>query len=386
MALVCVAVAIPLAAQQTRVYKDGNAWVEETTGTMPSARELRVNTDLGSIEVQGSTPRFTYMIRKRSYAGTKEEALRQFQMMKVSTGSVGEAALLEGRMLHRNMNRFAAEITMEVPRDLQKLRLDTGAGAMAVRSIGAMLIGKTGAGAVKLDDIGGPVTITTTGGDVSAGNLGSDVSIIDGGGAVHVDKAAGFMKIHNGGGKVFVGSAKGLMVDTGAGNIEVQKCGGDLKASTGGGSLYLGDVLGTVRVDSSGGSVRLASAKGRVQVSTGGGNVELFKLSRGAQVDTGAGAITVQFIGGKDSFSESSLRTAAGDITVTLPSTLAVTVHASSDLAPGYGIKSAFPELRISSEGSGVGPHSMWAEGNLNGGGPLLRVRTTIGHIDFQRE
>ena len=47
---------------------------------------------------------------------------------------------------------------------------------------------------------------------------------------------------------------------------------------------------------------------------------------------------------------------------------------------------SAFPELRISSEGSGVGPHSMWAEGNLNGGGPLLRVRTTIGHIDFQRE
>ena len=59
VALVCVAAAIPLAAQQTRVYKDGNAWVEETTGTMPSARELRVNTDLGSIEVQGNTTRFS---------------------------------------------------------------------------------------------------------------------------------------------------------------------------------------------------------------------------------------------------------------------------------------------------------------------------------------
>lgn len=377
--------ALPVLAQNVRVYQDGNAWVEETTGTLPSAHELRISTDLGSVEVQGNAQRFAYVIRKRAFSSSKEEALRQFQLMKITAGNLGEAASLEGRMLHRNMNRFTAEFTMQVPRDLEKLRLDTGVGAMAVSSIAAALIGKTGGGSVKLNDIGGPIMVTTGGGEVTGGNLGSEVSIKNGGGNVRIDKIGGWGKISTGGGKVFVGSAKGLMVDNGAGSIEVQKCTGDLKASTGGGNLNLGDIAGTVQVDAGGGSVRLASAKGRVQVTTGGGSVELFKLSQGAQVDTGAGAITVEFIGGAGAFTDSYLHTASGDVLVFLPSNLPVTVHASSDLAPGYGIKSDFNELKVSKQGGDWGPQSMWAEGALSGGGPLLRVRTTIGHIDFRR-
>ncbi len=72
VSVVMFSLGMPVWAQQGRIYRDGNSWVEEVAGTMPSARELRVNTDLGSVEVQGNAPRVSYVIRKRSYAPTEE--------------------------------------------------------------------------------------------------------------------------------------------------------------------------------------------------------------------------------------------------------------------------------------------------------------------------
>jgi hypothetical protein len=50
----------------------------------------------------------------------------------------------------------------------------------------------------------------------------------------------------------------------------------------------------------------------------------------------------------------------------------------------GRGISSDFPGLKITASGD-YGPKAMYAEGALNGGGPMLRVRTTIGQINFRR-
>ena len=36
--------------------------VEEITGTLPLARQIRITTDLGSVEVQGNSPRITYTV------------------------------------------------------------------------------------------------------------------------------------------------------------------------------------------------------------------------------------------------------------------------------------------------------------------------------------
>ena len=137
--------------------------------------------------------------------------------------------------------------------------------------------------------------------------------------------------------------------------------------------------------DTSGGSVRLASAQGAVRVITGGGTVELFKVGQSAQVETGAGAITVQFVASRNQFRDSLLRTAAGDVVVLLPTGLGVNVHASTDMFNGAGIQSEFPGLTMNQEGGKYGPKSMSAEGALGGGGPILRVRTTIGQIDIRR-
>jgi len=380
-----LAVSLPLLAQRVRVYRDGNAWVEETTGTLPAARDLRMNTDVGSIEVRGKARGILYVIRKRAVAASKEEAEREFQKLKVSAASTGEQAVVEGKLLQRDIARFSADFSLQVPYDLRKVLVTTGGGAMKLTSLSAVVHAKTGAGAVKLSDLAGPVSISTGGGEVTAGSLGSEATIKSGGGDVHLDNIAGAAKITTGGGNVFVGSANTLLIDNGAGSVDVGRCFGNFQASTGGGNVRVGEVTGSVRVDAGAGSVRVAGAGGREEVTTGGGNVELFKVAQGAKVDTPSGSITVQFTAVPGAFTESSLHTGSGDVLVFLPDELRVTVHASSDMAPGYGIRSDLPGIRISKQGSSIGPRSMWAEGALNGGGPLLRIRTGMGRIDFRK-
>jgi hypothetical protein len=384
---VCLAliVSLPLLAQQVRVYQDGNTWVEETSGTLPAPRELRINTDVGSIEVRGNARGIAYVFRKRAVASSKEEAERQFQKMKLTAVSTGEQAVIDGRLLERGLTTLMAELSMQVPYNLKKVMLSTGGGAMKLSSLAATVVGKTGAGAVKLDDMAGPVVITTSGGEVTAGSLGSEATIKSGGGNVHIDNIAGAAKVSTGGGQVYIGSARGLTVENGAGSIDVRRCFGNLQATTGGGNVNVGEVSGSVRIDAGAGGVRVAGSGGNVQVSTGGGSVELFKVAQGARVETPAGAITAQFTGSPGNFTESSLHTGSGDVLVFLPEELPLTVHASSDMAPGYGIRSDVPGIRITKQSSGFGPQSMWAEGILNGGGPLLRIRTAMGHIDFRK-
>jgi len=380
-----MALAIPLCAQNPRVFREGNSWVEETTGSLPAGREFRAFTELGSVQVQGSATQVSYVVRKRSFADTEEAARRQFEQLRFSANKAGDAVVLEGRMIGRNYNRLTADIAVQIPRQTQVVKVETRAGSLSFNSISGSVIGVTGSGNVKLDDVSGPVKISSGSGVMEAGSLGSDLYLQSGGGNVSVERVNGQVIVKTGGGRVRIGTSGGTSIDTGAGNIEVTKCNGDLHVNSGGGNLNLGDVYGAVLAETAGGSVRLASAQGGVRVITGGGTVELLKVGQSAQVETGAGAITVQFVAGHNQFRDSFLHTAAGDVVVYLPANLGVSVHASTELANGKGITSAFPGLAITSEGGNYGPKSMYAEGPLNGGGPILRVRTTIGQIDIRR-
>lgn len=382
---VVMSIAIPLwAQQQSRIYRDGYSWVEETTGTLPAARQIHISTDLGSVQVQGNSPRISYTIRKRSTAPSQEAARREFEQMRISTGRNGETDSIEGKMINKNMSRFGAEFVVQVPRDINLVKVETRGGSLTFSSIAATIVATTGGGLIRLDDLAGPVKISSGGGNVEAGNLGGSFSVTSGAADVHVNNVGGEMQVNLGGGRVYVGSTRASSIQTGAGSIQVQKCFGDLHVTSGGGNLNLGDVDGAVQAETDGGSVRLASARGPVTVKTGGGSVELYNLSRGAQVETGAGPITVEFIGTRG-FADSFLHTAAGDVTVCFSSNLPVTVHATSDMASGRGIWSELPGLNITKQGGDMVPTSMFAEGALNGGGPALRIRTTIGQIAFRK-
>jgi hypothetical protein len=82
---------------------------------------------------------------------------------------------------------------------------------------------------------------------------------------------------------------------------------------------------------------------------------------------------------------DSALETPAGDIILYLSSDVHATVRAAIEVAQGHRITSDFPEIRITSEGGDWGPKTYIAEGRINGGGPVLKIRTTTGNIELRR-
>jgi len=207
-----------------------------------------------------------------------------------------------------------------------------------------------------------------------------------GGGSIHVRSAKGRIQAETGGGSVeVVDGLQGAVLETGGGSIEVKRCQGRVKASTGGGSIELGQIGGPAELETGGGSIRLAGAIGPVHAETGGGSIELMKLWQGARAETGGGGITAEFVSGRGTLNDSKLETPSGDITVYLDPKLAVTVRAAVDLGNGHEIRSDFPELKVNSEGGEYGPKRVTAEGNLNGGGPVLKIHTNSGDISLLR-
>ncbi len=384
LAALVATVALPLAAQTGKVYRDGNYWVEEITGTLSGARSLRVRTDAGSVNVQGGAQQgFTYKVRKRVRSDSEESARRELAGFRITAAIRSGAAVLEGGAERRNYRNFSVDFTVNTPRELESVKAETEGGSIAVRNIAGRVNAASGGGSVSLSDITGPVTAETGGGSVEVTNGAGELNLHTGGGSIKINAAKGKVSAETGGGSISVGgSHEAVMVQTGGGSIDVQNCGGDVRASTGGGSVEIGEVGGRADLQSGGGSIRLASAKGPVTASTGGGTIQLYKLMNGARAESGAGSITAEFLSVN---TDSTLETSVGDVIVYIGPNARVTVKASVEMANGHKIRSDFSELKISSEGGEWGPRNYFAQGSLNGGGPVLRVRTTSGNIEFRR-
>lgn len=376
--------ALPLCAQTSKIYREGNAWVEEVTGTVPAARTLRVNTDSGSVNVTGTAQRdVTYTVRKRVYVGSEEDARRALARFRVRGTRTGDAALIEGSWEGGSPRKFSAEFQIQAPRDTDLARLSTDGGAVSARNLSGSVEAETGGGTVQVSDIGGQVSVETGGGAVAVNNCPGPLSLHTGGGAISVSGSAGRARIETGGGTVRVQQAAQASVETGGGDVDVRSCGGELHATTGGGNIDVGDVSGRVSLETGGGNIHLASATGPVVAETGGGSIELYKLAQGAKAETGAGGITAEFLGVGDS--GSTLETSGGHVIVYLSPQARVTLRATLEMANGHRISSDFPDFKITTEGGDWGPKNMTASGNLNGGGPVLRVRTMSGDIEIRR-
>ena len=89
---------------------------------------------------------------------------------------------------------------------------------------------------------------------------------------------------------------------------------------------------------------------------------------------------------GGTAFTDSKLETQMGDIIVFVPEKLGVNVRATVESARSYGIHSDFDEVKITQSSGTMGPREFYAEGSLNGGGPLLHVHTTAGDIQIKKE
>lgn len=380
-----------LAAAQTapapKLYQQGSQWVEDFSGFAPLSHALKVMMAVGAIHLEGGPQeQISYTVRERCVRNTEQAARKIFDQFRVFSARKAGATVIEGDWLGgKEVSELMADVFIRVPRSVEAVALNAHEGGITVRAINARLDAETTAGNIDLDQIAGAVKAHTAGGFITAGTINGDAQLRSGAGNVEAHVVTGRALLWTAGGLASLDSGQVCSLETLAGNVSVQHCSHDLHAVTGGGSIEIGDVGGDVFAQTGGGKIRVNSAQGQVTALTGGGGVELHGLARGAQVDSGVGAISVQFDGSRKTFTDSSLRTSSGDVIVYLVGSLPITVHAASDMTRGAGISSDFPEIRITSEGGNYGPRSMFAEGTLNGGGAVLKVRTTIGQIEFHR-
>jgi DUF4097 and DUF4098 domain-containing protein YvlB len=371
--------------EQARVYRDGSAWVQELTGELGSAKNLRVKLSAGSARIQGgSQAGITYVIHRRTYRSSEQEARREFESNRINTSVKGDTAWIVAESRGSKESKCADDFVINVPRGLDSAKIETGGGNVNATGIGGRVEISSGGGNLHVDDIGGDAVAQTGGGTIEVGSVAGDVNLETGGGNIKIASVKGEIKAQSGGGSVVVLSGlQGAVLETGGGSIRVEKCSGAVKATTGGGSVDLGEIGGSAQIETGAGSIRLASAKGRVQAQTGGGSIQLDGAAS-VQAETAAGGIVVKLLSSTGGRNNSTLETSAGDITVYLANDLAISIRAEIEIANGHTIRSDFSDIHIASEG-GPWEKTVTAEGQLNGGGPVLKVRTNSGNVSFRR-
>src|ERR1019366_3645472 len=79
--------------QEARVYREGSNWVQEMTGDLGAAKNLRVKRAAGSVKVQGgSQAGVTYVIHRKAYTSSEPKARHEFESYKINTSVKGDTA------------------------------------------------------------------------------------------------------------------------------------------------------------------------------------------------------------------------------------------------------------------------------------------------------
>lgn len=178
---------------------------------------------------------------------------------------------------------------------------------------------KTSGGNVVVGDLEGKVNARTSGGDVSLGTIGA---VVDAG--------------------------------TSGGNVSLKEGKADVKLRTSGGNITVGRVGGSAELGTSGGDIKVDSVENTLQAKTSGGNVTagVFGLLKG----------------------DCELHTSGGNVTAVIDKSAAFRLDASTG-----GGRVRAEGLTITLEKSNHGRSHL--SGDVNGGGSLLKLRSSGGDI-----
>jgi DUF4097 and DUF4098 domain-containing protein YvlB len=133
------------------------------------------------------------------------------------------------------------------------------------------------------------------------------------------------------------------------------------------------NVAGDVDAETSGGSVSVSRATGRVRAHTSGGSITIQETSGAVDASTSGGAVTARL--SAQPKEPSHLSTSGGSINVELASSLRVDVDAATS---GGGVSTDFPVVVSATDRQSL-------RASINGGGPLLHLRTSGGGIHIQK-
>lgn len=338
----------------------------------PGPVTLRVATEVGNVQVSGGPAgTLTYTIHLRARRGSGAQA--RLDAWPVSVRREGKEILIAtGRGADSGHTHLTIAIT--APPEVQSVEVHSAVGSISAERFPASLRAVTAAGNIGVVGVRGAVRVETAGGNIGLGDLGGSVSAATAGGDIILISAAGVVHLQSQGGSITIGHAGGkAQVATAGGGITIHSARGAVVAETAGGNIDLGNIAGPVRAQSGGGNIRIAAARG-VQCQTGGGNIRLGNVDGPVQAITEAGSIQATITANAGQFGTSLLQSPNGEITVYLPAHLPVTVEALGANADGRRLISDFPQISAAAGQASLGVR-------LNGGGPVLRIETSMGGI-----
>jgi hypothetical protein len=374
-----------LAAQSDPApVREHGYWTRTLQGSIGqgSINALRVETT-GDVAVRGAgDQQATYTLKLRVKAADAREAQALLKEFNVKTGTEGGWASI--RVTPPRQVSGGADLTVTGPRTLRDVFVETHGGNVQAADFDGGVEARSGGGEIAVDGIRGHAELRTGGGDIRVGNVSGPLRCSSGGGEIRVENAGSTADLETGGGEIVVHQAAGpVRAATGGGNIRIDRAGSTVLARTAGGLIQVGQAEGAVTAETSGGAIQVDAANG-VRCESAGGAIRLRNVAGALHVSANSGNILAQLIAGRP-FADSLLSTNAGDITVFIPSNVALTIQATNETGGSGRIISEFAQVPVQTGGQhGDGP--VMAQGALNGGGPVLRVNATGGTIYLRRE
>ena len=365
MALALVAL-VPLAGQD----RPGTRAVT-VTGNAPAAAQLRIEAG-GPVTLEsGASTAIAYTAQAAVSARTDDEARALLARRGVRAASQGEWAVLS--------TASGVTLTVKTPR-MTAVAISRSGGPVGACGIAGTLEVRSLGGEIAADQIGGYCDLITGGGDIRVGRVESGLHCVTGAGRITVDSARGETVLASDGGDIEARDLGGpVSAQTAAGAIRIGNAGGSVVAVTGGGQIVIGKAGGVVTARSMAGRILVGGAAG-LHCESGSGGIQAIDISGPLLVSTQWGNIFASLLGG--ALEESALSTGNGDVTVSIPSNVGVTIRAENDMADTIRrIVSEFPGIPVRMRGMRV-----VAEGAVNGGGPVLRISDMGGTIFIRRQ
>ena len=163
-----------------------------------------------------------------------------------------------------------------------------------------------------------------------------------------------------------------LKLKTSGGNITIGNITADIDARTSGGDIVLDSCTSDVELHTSGGNLKVGPVNGSARISTSGGNIRIRGTGAAMHADTSGGDITDDVVGPLKGDCE--LLTSGGEVKVSLDPSSGFHLDAATS---GGSVHAGGLTITIDDGGSGRSK----LRGLVNGGGPLLKLRSSGGNI-----
>ena len=164
---------------------------------------------------------------------------------------------------------------------------------------------------------------------------------------------------------------------TSGGNIKVEGTQGDADVKATGGGITIGSVEGAVEAVTAGGSIRIDRATGSVNAKTSGGSITVEEVMGNINARTFGGSIKAYI--SRQPEGDCSLEASGGSVTAYLVEDIAIDVDTRTT---GGHVSTDVPITVVAQ--SKISKNSL--QGAINGGGPLLKLRTFGGSVHLRKK